>query len=461
MLLTSRMIVRTFLYVVVVVLGLACDAGPNSPDGEPGGGGSGTGSVLPAGGSGSGFDLPAGIHALRGTDLDVALDDLTPLDTLVGDAEILAVGESYHASGGFHKMSARVIRYAVERLGVRAILFETPWGAALPANQYLASCAGSSHEAVQSLFHVWRSLEIQSLLQWLCSWNANHPEARVSLFGFEIWQPWFDARALAGFLTSFAPADATRLMTALSTCNGVGQLAASADEYYATQWLAPSTPADHAACMGGADTLGAYFAKNRAKLTAAAGEAAYGWAELSLFTLRQNEFAFYDSAKDITEVAVQRDLGSFLTFQRLRSLAFPGQRALLVAHNGHIALRFEDILPGMFQLGSFLAMEYGAGYAPIGQVALRARVKPLVPLAPASATPYYPYGGLNEAMVPTSVERLLAGIGPQLLLAAPNSGPFTSGNKHLMGNDMDVIPAHQFRALIYAQESEEMREPVP
>src|SRR5690349_21451383 len=61
------------------------------------------------------------VSMLAGTDFELPDDDLAPLDGIVGDADVVGIGESVHTTGGEVRMRARLIRYLVEVLGFRAI----------------------------------------------------------------------------------------------------------------------------------------------------------------------------------------------------------------------------------------------------------------------------------------------------------------------------------------------------
>src|SRR4051812_19887956 len=75
-------------------------------------------------------------------------EDLAPLGAILKDADIVALGESTHMSGGYHRVRFRVIKYLVENFGVRAITFETPWRQALPATNYISKGQSSIEDAL-------------------------------------------------------------------------------------------------------------------------------------------------------------------------------------------------------------------------------------------------------------------------------------------------------------------------
>jgi erythromycin esterase-like protein len=119
---------------------------------------------------------------------------------MVHDAEVVALGESIHASGGFYTVKSRLIRFLVQELGFRAVMLETPWGDAQVTARYVDGGEGSPEHALKGLFRVWRSEEVMDLVRWLRDYNLKHPGDPVHFAGFDIQQPWYDARNLSSFL---------------------------------------------------------------------------------------------------------------------------------------------------------------------------------------------------------------------------------------------------------------------
>lgn len=65
------------------------------------------------------------IRPLHTLDPEGPLDDLAWLDDVIGDARVVAIGESAHYNREFLRLRHRVLRYVVERHGFRAFAMET------------------------------------------------------------------------------------------------------------------------------------------------------------------------------------------------------------------------------------------------------------------------------------------------------------------------------------------------
>jgi hypothetical protein len=145
----------------------------------------------------AGFPVAPGVYRLDGSDPNLETADLEPLRQIVGGAQVVALGESLHTVGGYYEMKHRVFRFLVEKMGFRAISFESNWEAAEQVEHYVQTCEGSPEEAVDHLMDIFNSTETAALAQWVCEWNRSHPKPRdkVHVFGFDIQEPNLDGPA--------------------------------------------------------------------------------------------------------------------------------------------------------------------------------------------------------------------------------------------------------------------------
>ncbi|WP_027943256.1 erythromycin esterase family protein [Amycolatopsis taiwanensis] len=79
-----------------------------------------------------------GDHAVPLTHLDPAapLDDLEPLRGIVGDARVVAIGESSHFINEFSLMRQRILRFLVERCGFTVLAFEYGFSEGFPLDAW-------------------------------------------------------------------------------------------------------------------------------------------------------------------------------------------------------------------------------------------------------------------------------------------------------------------------------------
>ena len=62
------------------------------------------------------------------------------LHARVASADVIAIGESVHGSSGFLRIQTRLIRYLIERHGLRLIVWENPTQRSLELSRWVASC---------------------------------------------------------------------------------------------------------------------------------------------------------------------------------------------------------------------------------------------------------------------------------------------------------------------------------
>ena len=328
-------------------------------------------------------ETPTGVHVLAGFSPTLPTDDLAPLAEVIGDASFVGLGESVHTSSGYNRMKGRVIRYMVEELGFRAFAFESPWLEARATAEYVATCAGGSHQALQGLLLVWRDEHVGELLRWLCEYNAAHPTDSVIFFGIDIQEPWRSAPAVRAFVQAAAPAEEARVEP-LFECLGAGYVGPNfwlSEE--AVAHAADPDEARNATCMAGIADVEAWIDANATSLAAATSARALEEARLSLIALR----AWQDQLFVAWPAGYEsRDRAMAEMLLRVRALDAPGRRTIVWAWNWHLALRYEDVHgfnddpdavvrgQGARGTGTFLKEELGDDYVAIGLIAYIARV---------------------------------------------------------------------------------------
>lgn len=135
-------------------------------------------------------DLKSRARPLAAVDAGTDTADLAFLDSFVGDARIVALGESSHGSSEQFRMKRRIIEYLVERKGFTVVAFEANWADALATDRYVKGGEGSIETALSALgYWVWRTEEVKELLEWMREQNARRPpERRLTFAGIDIQQ---------------------------------------------------------------------------------------------------------------------------------------------------------------------------------------------------------------------------------------------------------------------------------
>ncbi|HEX8173400.1 MAG TPA: erythromycin esterase family protein [Thermoanaerobaculia bacterium] len=270
--------------------------------------------------------------------------DLAPLRSLIGNASIVALGESYHTSAGFYRMKHRLFRYLVSELGFRALAIESLWQGAERAGDYVQTCSGTPERAIADHINVWQSSEYADLVRWMCQWNSAHPDAadKITLFGFDIQQPWYDGPALIAFLERAGVPRSDPRSKGIESCEAV-------TTRYPFGEIPPERHQTCLAALAEAERLiDAAPARERdvLKLRVVGLRA---W-ENSVFLIAHDYYAGYNA----------RDEAMAYAFEAQRAMKAPGAKTVVWAANSHIA---RTPLPrGERPFGSYLAATHGRDY---------------------------------------------------------------------------------------------------
>jgi erythromycin esterase len=155
----------------------------------------GSGGNSGAGGAASAADrvvrgIERSAHALRSTDPDSPRRDLAPLDPMVGNAQVVGLGEATHGSREFFRMKHRVLRHLVRDKGFRAFALELPWSSGLRLDDYVVHGKGSlediAHEEFQGSYEIWNNQDYRDLIAWIRKYNVRHPHDPVHFVGTDM-----------------------------------------------------------------------------------------------------------------------------------------------------------------------------------------------------------------------------------------------------------------------------------
>ncbi|MBF8261588.1 MAG: erythromycin esterase [candidate division NC10 bacterium] len=236
---------------------------------------------------------------------------------------MVGLGESLHASGGYHRVIARVVRFLVEKKGFRLLAFESPWKGAEAVARYVQTGEGRAKHALQGLIPQFRSREIADLVEWLRERNRKHPQDPVRVAGFDVQQFGFrlqpdghDATALSGFLAKLSPAEVSSVQPGLVQCGAPRK----------DGWPGPLSPEEYARCLRALDAVETLLdresfvsrsSRRERELAAISATVLRHWAGFAFH--RDNEF----------ERNSHRDAGMARVLARHGSLEAIGARAVL------------------------------------------------------------------------------------------------------------------------------------
>lgn len=384
-----------------------------------------------------------GLHEISGIDENLPTHDLQVLDPLVGNASIVALGESTHASGGFYQAKFRLIRYLVEEKGFRAIGIEDGWGATDKISEYVQTCNGDVYQAISPLYPIWQDKSMVKLLQFLCDFNRKHSEDPVHFYGFDIQDPFHDRSHLRRLVRENAPRLENRLMIPLQQCLGLKHetkrewwTVGDAASYFSGKKKVSKK--EYRACLNAISKF-----RNFAHSAGELGTKKFrSWALLSLKALEgwEGQMFRWGTQNPYTP----RDEAMAYALTEIRRLRFPKAKTIIWAHNGHIMMDGGNVVGWKAKMmGSFLREKLGANYVPIGLTGYKLET-------------YWPHQTVPNPEIPTSPDSVEVMIHHQTgydYALLDLSGAFLKWGKqyYIQGPDKSYfqIPKDQFRALFY------------
>lgn len=370
--------------------------------------------------------LRATAHPLR-TDNDFS--DLAPLRDIVGDARVVAIGESTHRVHEFYEVRHRLTRFLVTELGFTAFVMESGFPEGLRVNDWVLGGPGDLTDLLHHgiTYHMGKCAELREHLEWL---RAN----KVRFYGMDVPDSSASARpavdACLTFLDDADPAYAKAIRGSLRfdylPADRTG-LAWAAPALHAYLALDASTRNELTARINGlAERLQAQRVVYAARTSPERAELACRCAATARHTDAFLQ-AMADAAGRTYDGANIRDAAMA---ENVEWLLNREERIVIVAANGHVQrwpFSIPGLTAGMTTLGEHLAASLGERFRVIattfggGTLFLHRAV----PDGPPGHTEVFTQN--VTTLAPTSLDALLAQAGlPHYLLdlrSVPTTGP--------------------------------------
>ncbi|MEO8621223.1 MAG: erythromycin esterase family protein [bacterium] len=137
------------------------------------------------------FTTWAAAHAipLRTIEAGGDVNDLSPLDSLVGSARVVAIGEPTHGAHEPLALRNRLVQYLVEHMGFTAVAIETGFSESHSVARYIAGGPGDARSITRDglSWGFGNFGENAALIEWLHNWNADPTHTRkVHFYGFDL-----------------------------------------------------------------------------------------------------------------------------------------------------------------------------------------------------------------------------------------------------------------------------------
>jgi erythromycin esterase-like protein len=129
-------------------------------------------------------ELATGPESLTDAELSVLLDER------IAAADVVAIGETVHGSAGLLRVQARLVRYLVERRGMRLVVWENPTLRSLELARWVSACARAKSPAPIDVLYMPTAADLE-LFDWICDYNRAHAGDPIVFRGMDVWdRPW-------------------------------------------------------------------------------------------------------------------------------------------------------------------------------------------------------------------------------------------------------------------------------
>jgi erythromycin esterase len=351
------------------------------------------------------------VVALETVDPGAPLDDLEPLMELVGDARVVAVGESAHMVREYYLWRHRMLRFLAERCGFTVFAMESGFSEGLTVDGWVQGGPGDvGAVAEHGITHrMGRCPEMHEQLSWMRSSPLPLRFSGVDVPGSTA-SPLPALDNLRRYLSE-VDTDAVPLVDGIASC---AEAYAGEHTLPAYRAYAGSNVADRDRATALLADLAARFDALEVEYTLTGGVAAYRTArrELRLAVLLDQGLRGFAGAHAHPKVAA-RDRGMAETVLELLG---PETKIVLAAHNTHIQ-RTPMVTPAfsLSAMGHHLAHRLGGDYVAMAVTAQAGRTsaRRADPAAPGGVAIY----GADLPPAPEdSVERAFPpSPGPQLV----------------------------------------------
>lgn len=173
--------------------------------------------------------------------------DFDSLLALVGDAQVVLLGEASHGTHDFYRVRAEITKRLIREAGFQAVAVEADWPDAYRVNRYVRGRSKDA-EAIEALGGflrfpqwMWRNADVLDFVGWLREHNEaiGADAARVGFYGLDLYSLHASMAAVLGYLRLVDPDAADRAARRYACFDHFGT-DPQAYGYAATLGLAPS-----------------------------------------------------------------------------------------------------------------------------------------------------------------------------------------------------------------------------
>lgn len=287
------------------------------------------------------------------------------LQTAIGSARLIGIGESRHDTREQLLMKSLLVRTLIERSQFRVLILEESVPHVIALDRYVTQGEGELSELMNELagWYLWDTEEMQATIAWVRRYNrTREPTDMVRIFGMDITAPLPGVREVLARLEAAgvpSPVDAHSLRLGLQ----------EGDDWLQTQQRYAALPATERAELARSyDRLIETLTRHQDEVVESSSESEYRQA-LSFAEVGRAGNAFF-SSHDLREGGKIRERAMADIALEIVHEVQSGKKAIIWAHNLHVAkgpFSMPALGEGTFgPMGVHLHDELGAQYLAIG-----------------------------------------------------------------------------------------------
>jgi erythromycin esterase-like protein len=142
--------------------------------------------------------------------------DYEPLFQLMGDRQVVLIGEASHGTHEFYETRANLTKRLIAEKGFQSLALEADWPDALRVHRYTqGNNADPNAEAALADFKrfpqwMWRNTVVLEFVEWLRQWNQGHEKSQVGFYGMDLYSLHSSIAEVLRYLDEVDPAAARR-----------------------------------------------------------------------------------------------------------------------------------------------------------------------------------------------------------------------------------------------------------
>lgn len=138
--------------------------------------------------------------------------DMQALKEKIGDARVVAMGESSHGQREIFQAKHRFFEFLVEEMGFTIFGLEAAWPECMAVNRYVLTGDGDPSRALSNLSRSWNTEEVLALVEWMRAYNADPAHTRkVQFQGLDVTSSMIGAENLTAYLQQVDPGYASQI----------------------------------------------------------------------------------------------------------------------------------------------------------------------------------------------------------------------------------------------------------